>query len=111
MLLGMLQMENAAAAAYATNPQLPPSLVVFSQAGDTLSDVLTMQRTFNHQVCDIQSILLLIERVQIYVWEACGQFFAYVKNSEKNIENMLLSPSPNIIFSLSFNSQAHCVSV
>jgi len=42
-------MDNASAAAYA-NPQLPPSLVVFSQAGDTLSDVLTMQRTFNPQV-------------------------------------------------------------
>ncbi|XP_065340092.1 E3 ubiquitin-protein ligase RNF220-like isoform X1 [Cloeon dipterum] len=43
-------MDNAAAAAYATNPQLPPSLVVFSQSGDTLSDVLTMQRTFNPQL-------------------------------------------------------------
>lgn len=52
LLLDLLQMENAAAAAYATNPQLPPSLVVFSQAGDTLSDVLTMQRTFNPQVSD-----------------------------------------------------------
>jgi hypothetical protein len=62
MLLGMLQMENAAAAAYATNPQLPPSLVVFSQAGDTLSDVLTMQRTFNHQVCDLQSITAFFDQ-------------------------------------------------
>jgi hypothetical protein len=66
MLLDMLQMENAAAAAYATNPQLPPSLVVFSQAGDTLSDVLTMQRTFNHQVCDKKSISVSFESQDLY---------------------------------------------
>jgi hypothetical protein len=56
MALDLLQMDNAAAAAYATNPQLPPSLVVFSQAGDTLSDVLTMQRTFNPQVIKVDII-------------------------------------------------------